>query len=262
MDYGWAYHTLAYRVLLYSLALHPRVHSIFAGVPYCSSPWLAMEHGTNATELFALVGGDRYGPPAQAAPRASSNLPQPYILRYTRITADKPRHHSAALLTRKLCSLYATPPTSGLQRTCRGDVCPGDPRRRRQACASGRARHVGGLAAAESHDVAVGMGARASTTVLYRYTQAATALVRPPASRSDACAPHLVLRARHPKAPFTVSPGHFLYYYYSTGLGAGSLSEVSLSRQVRRGDVTWAGPLRARFITNGRLAACAMAVLR
>ena len=154
------------------------------------------------------------------------------------------------------------PPTSGLQRTCRGDVCPGDPRRRRQACASGRARHVGGLAAAESHDVAVGMGARASTTVLYRYTQATTTLVRPPASRSDACAPHLVLRARHPKAPFTVSPGHFLYYYYSTGLGAGSLSEVSLSRQVRRGDVTWAGPLRARFITNGRLAACAMAVLR
>ena len=97
MDYGWAYHTLAYRVLLYyySLALHPRVHSIYAGVPYCSSPWLAMEHGTNATELFALVGGDRYGPPAKAAPRASSNLPQPYTIRYTRITADKPRHHSA-----------------------------------------------------------------------------------------------------------------------------------------------------------------------
>ena len=67
-------------LLLYSLALHPRVHSIYAGVPYCSSPWLAMEHGTNATELFALVGGDRYGPPAKAAPRASSNLPQPYIL--------------------------------------------------------------------------------------------------------------------------------------------------------------------------------------
>ena len=86
MDYGWAYHTLAYRVLLYSLALHPRVHSIYAGVPYCSSPWLAMEHGTNATELFALVGGDRYGPPAKAAPRASSNLPQPYTTLYT--------HHS------------------------------------------------------------------------------------------------------------------------------------------------------------------------
>ena len=59
--------------------------------------------------------------------------------------------------------------------------------------------------------MAVGMGARASTTVLYRYTQATTALVRPSASRSDTCAPHLVLRARHPKAPFTVSPGHFLY---------------------------------------------------
>ena len=33
------------------------------------------------------------------------------------------------------------------------------------------------------------------------------------------------------------------------------------SPQVRRGDVSWGGPLRARFITNGRLAACAMAVL-
>ena len=50
-----------------------------------------MEHGANATELFAFVGGDRYGPPAttvrgysnrygplrpvrhHGAPRASSN---------------------------------------------------------------------------------------------------------------------------------------------------------------------------------------------
>ena len=38
--------------------------TIYTGVPYCRSPWRAMEHGANATELFAFVGGDRYGPPA------------------------------------------------------------------------------------------------------------------------------------------------------------------------------------------------------
>ena len=81
MDYGWAY-----RVLLYIALRCTPACTIYAGVPYCSSPWLAMEHGTNSTELFALVGGDRYGPPAKAAPRASSNLPQPYTTLYT--------HHS------------------------------------------------------------------------------------------------------------------------------------------------------------------------
>ena len=38
--------------------------TIYTGVPYCRSPWRAMEHGANATQLFAFVGGDRYGPPA------------------------------------------------------------------------------------------------------------------------------------------------------------------------------------------------------
>lgn len=86
---------------------------------------------------------------------------------------------------------------------------PGDPRRRRHACASGRARLVGSLAAAECYHVAVGVGARASNAVLCRYTQAATTLVRSPASRSDACAPPLILRAC--QGPFRRFAGYFYY---------------------------------------------------
>lgn len=33
-------------------------------LPYCASPWRLMDHGANASALFELVGGPRYGPPA------------------------------------------------------------------------------------------------------------------------------------------------------------------------------------------------------
>ena len=74
-----------------------------------------MEHGANATELFAFVGGDRYGPPAttvrgysnrygplrpvrhHGAPRASSNPGPVHTLQPLGITACMHRPHTAGL---------------------------------------------------------------------------------------------------------------------------------------------------------------------
>eukprot|EP00966_Prymnesium_polylepis_P258922 5980464-Prymnesium_polylepis.1 len=38
-----------------------------SGRPYCATPWPYLQHDGNASALYALVGGHRYGPPATSA---------------------------------------------------------------------------------------------------------------------------------------------------------------------------------------------------
>ena len=40
------------------------------GLPYCTNPWLHLEHKANASRLWAFVGGSSFGPPAHAATTA------------------------------------------------------------------------------------------------------------------------------------------------------------------------------------------------
>jgi len=157
------------------------------GVPYCSSPWMEMAHGANASELFAFVGGGHYGPPATAAPKA---------------------------LHRTLCSL-----------------CKPRPSRSYDPCV--QATRV----AADMH---APLAARTASAAWRRRNATAW----PWAWERAQVARHYA-NATAPKPP--------LRWF-------GRRPAVAM--HVRRGDVTWGGRLRARYVTNGRLAACAMAVLR